>query len=206
MSTPPRLSAPERREAILAAAHDLFAERGFRGVTTRELAAAVGVTEPVLYQHFPSKRDLYRALIERKMEKAHGLHEDFRAICRDPQDPKAFLQQLAAMIMAWHQADPSFMRLLLLSSLENHELREMFHERMMNSYFPTLIDAFGKLIQREGLRPVPTEFAVYTFCAMVGQHCMDRLLFRHPLSNASDEQVITHMVDIFLNGLKKESK
>lgn len=206
MSTSSRLPAPERREAILAAAHGLFAERGFRGVTTRELAAAVGVTEPVLYQHFPSKRDLYRALIERKIEQTRGLHDEFQAICQQPAVPREFLHKLASMIMAWHQADPSFMRLLLLSSLEGHELREMFHERMMNSYFRVLVDAFGNLIQREGFRDVPAEFAAYTFCAMVGQHCMDRLLFRHPLTDASDEVVITHMVDIFLNGLKKESK
>lgn len=59
-----RLSSSARRAAILDEAVKLFSEKGFRGVTTRELAAAVGVTEPVLYQHFETKRDLYRALIE----------------------------------------------------------------------------------------------------------------------------------------------
>jgi AcrR family transcriptional regulator len=44
-----RLSKDQRRQAIVEAAAALFAERGFRGVTTRELAKAVGVTEPVLY-------------------------------------------------------------------------------------------------------------------------------------------------------------
>ena len=62
-----RLSGAQRRAAILDAAIELFASRGFRGVTTREIAAAVGVTEPVLYQHFPSKRDLYTAIIESAM-------------------------------------------------------------------------------------------------------------------------------------------
>ncbi len=47
-----RLTGPQRRVAILNAAIDLFASRGFQGTTTREIAAAVGVTEPVLYQHF----------------------------------------------------------------------------------------------------------------------------------------------------------
>ena len=48
--TPPRrLPAGERREALLAAALPVFAVRGYEGATTRDLAAAAGVTEPVLY-------------------------------------------------------------------------------------------------------------------------------------------------------------
>ena len=62
----PRMSSEERRAAIVHAACRLFAERGFRGTTTRELAAAVGVTEPVLYEHFRTKRDLYSAIIGEK--------------------------------------------------------------------------------------------------------------------------------------------
>ena len=58
------MTATERRAAIIQAAMKLFSERGFRGTTTREIASAVGVSEPVLYQHFPSKGDLYTAIIE----------------------------------------------------------------------------------------------------------------------------------------------
>ena len=61
-----RLPALERRQAIIEAAAGLFAEKGFRGVTTRELAQAVGVSEPVLYQHFQTKRDIYEAIVESK--------------------------------------------------------------------------------------------------------------------------------------------
>ena len=62
----PRMSADERRNGILEAAFRLFSERGFRGTTTRALAEAVGVTEPVLYEHFKSKYELYAAIIEAK--------------------------------------------------------------------------------------------------------------------------------------------
>src|SRR5687768_5695499 len=62
----PRMTSEERRAAIIRAALRLFAEKGFKGTTTRELAAAVGVTEPVLYEHSRTKRDLYSAIIEEK--------------------------------------------------------------------------------------------------------------------------------------------
>ncbi len=60
-----RLPAAERREQLLDRAADLFSERGYARATTSELAKAAGVTEPIIYRHFKSKRDLYVALIER---------------------------------------------------------------------------------------------------------------------------------------------
>jgi len=54
-----RLSAEQRREAIVRAALPLFARKGFANTTTRELADAAGVSEALLYKHFPSKEFLY---------------------------------------------------------------------------------------------------------------------------------------------------
>jgi AcrR family transcriptional regulator len=59
-----RLSAPERRERILAAATEVFAERGYAGASMAEIAARAGVVASVIYDHFRSKRDLHIALLE----------------------------------------------------------------------------------------------------------------------------------------------
>lgn len=59
-----RLTAPARREQILEVALDVFANAGFHGASMNDVADAAGVTKPVLYQHFDSKRELYQALIE----------------------------------------------------------------------------------------------------------------------------------------------
>jgi AcrR family transcriptional regulator len=62
--TPPlRLDADERRKAIVAAAVPLFARKGFTGTTTRELAEAAGISEALLFKHFPSKQLLYREIM-----------------------------------------------------------------------------------------------------------------------------------------------
>ncbi|MEZ6243928.1 MAG: TetR/AcrR family transcriptional regulator [Phycisphaerales bacterium] len=60
-----RLPAAERKEQLLDRAAELFAERGYARTTTSELAKAAGVTEPIIYRHFASKRGLFIALIER---------------------------------------------------------------------------------------------------------------------------------------------
>jgi AcrR family transcriptional regulator len=68
---PIRLSADERRAQLERIAGQLFADSGYHGVSMEQLADAAGVSKPVLYQHFPSKRDLYLALVRdavREME------------------------------------------------------------------------------------------------------------------------------------------
>src|SRR4051794_38785298 len=54
-----RLTADARKLAIVMAALPLFAQKGFAETTTKDLARAAGVSEPLLYRHFPSKEALY---------------------------------------------------------------------------------------------------------------------------------------------------
>ncbi len=58
-----RLPAHERREQLLSVAVRVFAERGYHSTSMNDVAEAAGVTKPVLYQHFLSKRELYRELL-----------------------------------------------------------------------------------------------------------------------------------------------
>jgi AcrR family transcriptional regulator len=60
-----RLTAEQRREAILDAALEVFARRGFHGSSIDEIAQAAGVSKALIYEHFPSKRDLHVSLLER---------------------------------------------------------------------------------------------------------------------------------------------
>jgi len=64
MQNVPRLTAEARKEAIVEAVQDVFAEKGFDGTTTRDLAKAAGVSEALLYKHFPSKESLYAAMLD----------------------------------------------------------------------------------------------------------------------------------------------
>jgi AcrR family transcriptional regulator len=59
-----RLNAVARREQLLDVALDVFARAGYHGASMNDVAEAAGVTKPVLYQHFESKRELYGALLD----------------------------------------------------------------------------------------------------------------------------------------------
>lgn len=63
-----RISGGERRESILALTSRAFAERGYDGVRTAELAKSAGVSEALIYQHFRTKAELYRAAVDRSAD------------------------------------------------------------------------------------------------------------------------------------------
>ncbi|MGH2690923.1 MAG: TetR/AcrR family transcriptional regulator [Actinomycetota bacterium] len=63
-NTKKRMRAPERRRQLLEVARKVFGRRGYHTVTMDSVAKEAGVTKPILYDHFPSKRELYLALLE----------------------------------------------------------------------------------------------------------------------------------------------
>ena len=68
-----RLPAAERRRQLLGTAVEVFGGRGFHAASMDDVARAAGVTKPVLYQHFRSKRDLYREILEDVGEQLLGI-------------------------------------------------------------------------------------------------------------------------------------
>jgi AcrR family transcriptional regulator len=63
-----RLSADERRTAILGAAQDVFAGHGYHGSSIDEIAQAAGISKALIYEHFPSKKDLHASLLETNVQ------------------------------------------------------------------------------------------------------------------------------------------
>ena len=70
-----RLSAEERRAAVLDCACGIFSKGSYRGTTTAEIARQAGVTEPILYRHFASKRDLYLACLDVAWDETRSMWE-----------------------------------------------------------------------------------------------------------------------------------
>lgn len=125
-----RLAAAERRAAILECASRVFADGSFRGTTTAEIAGAAGVTEPILYRHFPSKRALYLACFDETWTRVRGLWDG--AIAAEP-DPARWLWQMAtayrnsgelrdAISTLWLQA--------LAAASEDHEIRAFMKQHL----------------------------------------------------------------------------
>jgi AcrR family transcriptional regulator len=131
-----RLSAEERRAAILGAARRVFGAAGYHEATTRDIANAAGVSEALLYQHFPGKRQLFEELINGAGE---DLERRLRA-ARGAGDPKSaavaayfdFVEQESDLYRVFFrealQMDPAFRQLYVeLSRRLVHLLDEGRH-------------------------------------------------------------------------------
>ncbi len=123
------MTAAERRAAIVEAAIERFAMHGFRGTTTRELAAAAGVSEPVLYQHFATKRDLYTAIVDHLIAQTHARFDERARSLAPGCTDREFFQWLGEAIISYYPDTPDQIRLLLFSALEGHELAELWYQK-----------------------------------------------------------------------------
>src|SRR5690348_11090356 len=86
-----RQAKADRRDALLAAAAELFSGRGYAGVTLEELGAAAGVSGPAVYRHFPGKASVLAALL---LEASEGLLDGGRTTVAEATDDDAALRAL----------------------------------------------------------------------------------------------------------------
>jgi AcrR family transcriptional regulator len=89
-----RLPAEQRRALVLEAAGRVFGQRGYAAARVEDIAAAAGVTKPMLYRHFDSKKALYLAVLERH-------REDLPELAGLDPDGGSLAEQLPAVIDGW---------------------------------------------------------------------------------------------------------
>jgi AcrR family transcriptional regulator len=137
-----RLSREDRRVQLLDAAARLFARSSYGQVTTAGLARAAGVTEPVLYQHFKTKLDLYVAVVRRARDVTFEHYERQAALMPTP------LLKLIAVVRAhggiMRDHEPYFrLHLRALANSDLARVRQALSENYLayNTYFADLIRA-----------------------------------------------------------------
>jgi AcrR family transcriptional regulator len=114
-----RIPAAARRELIENAAARLFAARGYAGTTLDEVAAEAGVTKPMVYRHFRSKKDLYLALLARH-------RDDMPSFFERTAHESAWDRRLRAMLELWFeyvQERPHGWKMLFRDTTGDDEIR-----------------------------------------------------------------------------------
>src|SRR5215469_9620559 len=195
-----RMKSEERRASIVREAIRLFAETGFRGTTTRKLAAALGVTEPVLYQHFPSKSDLYRAIIEAKAAEVTRHSGALRELAQGSDD-RAFFGALGELILRRYDEDPELSRLLLFSALERHELSDLFFDRLYVGFNRMVTGYIRRRIREGAFRKVNPEIAARGLIGMISYHGLIGILYPGKLKRPNRRRIAAQMVSTFLEGI-----
>jgi AcrR family transcriptional regulator len=121
------MTAEGRRDAILAAASELFARQGYEATSTRQIAAAAGITTPVIYDHFGSKRALHVELLERS---ARGL-VDAALLTPAADTPEAFTRLTFERFFAFVEEHPYAWRMLFRDAPADPEIAAA-HRRVLD--------------------------------------------------------------------------
>jgi AcrR family transcriptional regulator len=130
-----RLPAEQRKAAVLECACGIFSTGSYRGTTTAEIARRAGVTEPVLYRHFASKRELYLAVLEESWRRLRALWDEAIADEPDPRlrvgamghsyfaanDPKVLCAELWIQALTEASDDAEIRRFLRRQMREVHD-------------------------------------------------------------------------------------
>jgi AcrR family transcriptional regulator len=140
-----KLTGEERRAAIIKAVRRVFAEKGFDGTTTRELAVAAGVSEALLFKHFPNKEALFSAMqMACCDEEGAGKYESLAAL-----EPSASTLVLLVHFVVSRTVGASadnedgqaiHLRLMLRSFAADGEFAQVFLSRLAKDWVPKIAE------------------------------------------------------------------
>ena len=200
-----RMTGDERRRKIIQAAMYVFSRSGFSGATTRKIAQKAGISEAMIYSHFKDKEDLYSAIIDQKMQESEPLYYPLDAM-RKKDDERVF-ETIVSNFMQRYSEDTTFLRLLLFSALEGHELAGMFVAGPVRRFFEFLAEYMRERIDEEAFKPVNPEIASRCLVGMVHYFVLLKKIYGdETLQSIELNETIETMINIFCRGILKEGQ
>ena len=198
-----RLSGEERRTRIIDAALRLFADKGFSGTRTKEIAELAGISETLIFQHFKTKEDLYHAAL-RELFGQHPVMPEIEEMMAKKDDFGVF-STLALHLIRHNRQDPRIMRLAIFSALEGPRTADIFRHR--KEIEPPLPELLGSYIQQridEGaFKKVNAQIVGQLFVEAIFMYIADQeASISGPPLPFSDEETVETLVRIFIDGLK----
>lgn len=202
-----RLSSTDRRQQLIAHAIDLFSQRGFSGTRTKDIATACGVSEGILFRHFATKEDLYRAILESHADEA-GSREWMLEMkrCSAARDDAGLILSLVTHIIQSFRRDAAFHRLMLYAWLEGHSLAGMMEQQLgMPTY--DFLRKYVALRQREGaFRAGDPGTLVMALISPALQFALNKYIFAAPWVQAEDEPAAADFARFLLAGIEVKKK
>jgi len=197
-----RLPASDRRRQLVETALDFFSRKGFGGTTTKEIAAAAGVTEAIIFRHFPTKSDLYNAVLDH--------HHDSGRIseciaqwqsCMDRNDDEGLVRAIIERIIESYRRDLRGHRVLLFAALEGHEVA-LEHNRQISFPIFELLCQYVARRQSEGALRQGNPGAIVAAVAGTATHYAMMTQMFGFCTNSDDCQMADSFVGIVMQGIQ----
>ena len=182
----------------------LFARQGFEGTTTRQIADVARVNEAIIFRHFPSKEDLYWAIIEQKC-KGVGRSRMIQEKLAAGGDDLETLTDIAEQFLLRTSRDTDITRLLLFAALERHELSETFFRRYVAETYEALADHLRRGIARGVFRDLDPMLSARSFIGMMVYHFQVQEIFGwHKYQPIDARDAARTLADLWLRGMAAE--
>jgi AcrR family transcriptional regulator len=110
-----RLSATDRRAAILDSALQIFSSRGYHAASIDEIAGEAGISKALIYEHFPSKKELHASLLQRHVQE---IFEALAQAAAGPEPGELRLRNGVDAFLEWVETHPRAFRLLFRDNFE----------------------------------------------------------------------------------------
>jgi TetR/AcrR family transcriptional regulator len=200
----PRMPGEDRRRQLLRVAVESFARNGFSGTKTKDIAAAAGVSEAILFRHFTSKEDLYHAILDEKEANLGGERwfVELKELA-ERRDDRGLFQHVARQIIRSFREDSAFHRLLLYASLEGHLLADLFHERF-GLPMGDFLSRYVATRQQEGaFRECDPGVAIMFGIGSIVHYAMARHVLGAKNFPPAEHAIVEQFVDLVLGGLEQ---
>ena len=196
-----RLPSEDRRRQLIDTALDFFARQGFEGTTTKEIAAASGVTEAIIFRHFPNKQALYTAVLASKHESGESaaVLAHWRSLM-DANDDIGLFRNLVEKVIEGFRRDPRYHRALLFAALEGHETGIQQHRERSLPIFELLCQYVARRQSEGAIRPGSPGAIVGAVVGTAYHYGMMTEFFGF-CQDATDGQVAAGILDIILHGI-----
>jgi TetR/AcrR family transcriptional regulator len=197
-----RLPATDRRRQLLETALDVFSQKGFQGATTKEIAAAAGVTEAIIFRHFPTKHDLYCAVIDLR----HASGEVAATIASwqtlmDANDDLGLFRSIIHKVMDHYRRDPRMNRVLLFAALEGHEAGLEQHRQRSFPLYERLCQYVARRQSEGAIRPGDPGAVITAVVGTAAYYAQMTGLFGF-CTGTEDPQIAEEFLNILLKGIQ----
>ena len=188
------------REKIVKAAVQLFSEEGYKGATTKKIAAAAGVNESTIFRIFENKDNLFREILSSSSSMMAIIN-----VIRDgdlDNDVRSLLKTVADLYGNLYRDHPSVLRIFLRCAIDREEM-EYLENSMGPGAFQYLSDLFSRLEESGSISlKMRPDMTAFYFLSLVHGAYQRAMMFRE-----IDSEIETDgLVSLFLNGVMEQYK
>jgi TetR/AcrR family transcriptional regulator len=196
------MAATDRKHQLLETALDMFSRRGFEGATTKEIAAAAGVAEAVIFRHFPNKQALYTAVLDYKLQSG-GFGHMLAGIQAhmEANDDEGVFRAIAKRVLDTYRTDTRFERMVLFAALEGHSLALAY----LRQHSLPLVESLRSYVRRRqaagALRGKKPGLILCAIFGLVHHYGQVTQMFGFP-PEGSDKEVAEAFVHMLMDGIR----